>query len=98
MTSSRVYSNWLPGKRANLESELPAIVCVFLNTPELPTNGAESPQKWDSTASPKGCVGGEYGTSTANGRDQDTSILGRACRYLIGSHLNCGTSRGGGAE
>lgn len=83
-TYTRVYSDWLPHQHANLRSELPAIVSVFQFTPQLPTSSAESPQKWDSTASPKGCAGAAYGTSTASGRDQDTSTLDRVCRYLIG--------------
>lgn len=33
MTSSRVYSDWLPGRRANLRSELPAIVRAFQTSP-----------------------------------------------------------------
>lgn len=94
MTSPRVYSDWLPGQRANRRHEMPAIVCVFLSTPESPTSGAQSPRRPDSIVSPLACAGAEYGTSTANGPDQATSIMGQACRYLIGSRGSCATSGG----
>lgn len=39
-TRSRVWSDWLPGQRANRRNELPAIVCAFLSTPNSSTDSS----------------------------------------------------------
>lgn len=73
MTSSRVFSDWLPGKRANLLSELPQIVRVFLSTPASSTSSARS-------SAPE-----SVGRTCTTPIDRWDDLARRACRYLIGS-------------